>query len=228
MENPDVTERLRKIFPGKPVETVWNCYNQVFDHPETQKEHPLPKFRGTTLLTVSAFYPHKNFPVLVGAAEYLATHHPDSDFRFVLTLTPDAFPVPEKLKRHFIFTGKVKIEECPSLYRQADLMILPTLLECFSASWAEAMKTGVPILTSDLPFARGICGGAAVYFDPLSPEDVAGKIFDLSGDPARRAVLAERGKERLRLFDTPETRTEKYIALVKSIAESVRAKKATG
>ena len=68
------------------------------------------------------------------------------------------------------------VENCPKLYNQADAMFLPTLLETFSASYPEAMKMERPILTSDLDFAKDICGDAALYFNPLDSYDIANKI----------------------------------------------------
>ena len=53
-------------------------------------------------------------------------------------------------------------------------MILPTLLESFSATYIEAMFHGKTILTSDLDFARDVCGEAAFYFDPLNPQSIGG------------------------------------------------------
>ena len=56
-------------------------------------------------------------------------------------------------------------------------MFLPTFLECFSASYAEAMLMKKPIITSNLGFAQNVCKDAAVYFDPCNPEDIIDKIF---------------------------------------------------
>ncbi len=159
--------------------------------------HPLPPFDGVTLLTVSADYPHKNLGIIPRIAEYLRRKYPGFKFRFVVTLAPEVFgctaaTIPEWL----LPVGRVDIRECPSLYEQCDIMFLPTLLECFSASYAEAMKMGCPILTSDLSFARNLCGSAAEYFDPLSPESAGEAVYRLTNDPLRRSELVEAGKVR--------------------------------
>ena len=177
--------------------------------------HPLPPFDGVTLLTVSEDYPHKNLGIIPRAAEYLRRRHPDFRFRFVVTLEPEALGfananVPDWL----LPIGKVSIGECPSLYEQCDFMFLPTLLECFSASYAEAMKMRRPILTSDLSFARGLCGDAAEYFAPLSPEDVGETIYRLANAPERRRALAESGACRGRAFPDAATRTASYMRIL--------------
>ena len=112
------------------------------------------------------------------------------------------------------FLGKVKIEDCPSLYNNCDFMFLPTLLECFSASYCEAMKMELPILTSDLDFARGICDKAAVYFDPTSVESIAECFINLSSDLNKQNDLVINGKNRLLSLDNFSQRAKKYIKIL--------------
>src|SRR5690606_31883324 len=106
--------------------------------------------------------------------------------------------------------------ECPSLYRQSDFMFLPTLLECFTATYPEAMCMDTPILTSDLPFARSICGSAAEYFNPLSPKDIGDKIFNLSHDTVKVEELIKMGRKQLLLFDNSKQRADKYLKIITS------------
>lgn len=94
-------------------------------------------------------------------------------------------------------------------------MFLPTLLECFSASYAESMRMDVHILISDLPFARGLCGNAAEYCDPLSPQSIVDKIIKLQ-DIKRKAELIELGHKLLKEFNTVKDRADKYIQIIQS------------
>lgn len=96
-------------------------------------------------------------------------------------------------------------------------MFHPSLLECFSAAYPEAMKMNVPILASDLSFARGICGDAACYFDPTSPESAGEAIYRLGEDEELRKRLITAGKEKLKQFDTAESRADKYLEILNSL-----------
>ncbi len=175
----------------------------------------LPDFDGTTLLTISANYSHKNLEIIPKVIKYLKRKYEDFKFRFVLTLEPDALNLGvNSIQENIEFIGRVDIKECPGLYKQSDFMFLPTLLECFSASYPEAMKMKVPILTSDLPFARSICGEAAEYFNPLSAESIGDKIYNLSKDKERQQELKSNGRNQLTKFDTFDTRARKYIEIV--------------
>ena len=224
-ENPYISERLSALLPDKRVYTVTNYYNQAYDHPEQWRRRELPPFEGTTLLTVTAMYPHKNLPMAIDVARVLRRDHPEFAFRFVMTIDRAEFPpFEEELARHFVFTGRVDITECPSLYEQADVMFQPTLLECFSATYPEAMKMQRPIVTTDIEFARGLCGAAARYYSPLSAEDAARAIYEVATDATLRRRLVEAGREQLGRFDTYAERARKLIGIVEQEAARWRGR----
>lgn len=214
-ETEDVSARLKKMLPGHRIYTVSNAYNQVFDEPQEQEELPLPPFDGVTLLTVSAAYRHKNLGLIVRTAEWLKKNSPDFRFRFVLTVEPEKLGFSrENVPPELLLTGRVNVAACPSLYRQSDFMFLPTMLECFSASYPEAFRMEKPVLTSDLPFARGLCGDAAEYFNPLSAEEAGRLILRVSADEKRKKELAEKGRKRLSLFLSAEQRADRYLEIL--------------
>lgn len=219
-ENEYISQLLRNKWRGYRISTVTNYYNQIFDSPEKWMPCNLPEFNGTTILTISANYPHKNLGISVEMAKVLRHKHPEFNFRFVFTTSPDIFPLPEELKKHFLFTGKVDIAQCPSLYQQADIAFQPTLLECFTATYPEAMRMKVPLLTTDLEFARGLCGNAAAYYSPLDAEAAADAIFKISNDKEMRNRLIENGTHQLEEFDTFETRADKIISLCEQIVNN--------
>ena len=221
VESGDARERLRRVFPEKRIEVVGNTYHQVFDVPERQREFVLPPFDGVTLLTLSADYPHKNLRIIPEVARYLEAEHPDFRFRFAVSLTSEALGIPPGEAPEWLLPlGTVPIGRCPSLYRQSTMMFLPTLIECFTASYPEAMRMDVPIVTTDLSFAHGICGEAAEYFAPTDPAAAGEAIYRVAADPELRARLVAAGREKLRSFDDSRTRARKFIRLIE---ESVAA-----
>jgi glycosyltransferase involved in cell wall biosynthesis len=223
-ENPLITERLQKLFPHKRMMTVTNNANQIFQKPEMWDNNiSIPLFDGITLLTVCANYPHKNLPIIIPTCKYLEERHPNFRFRFVLTVREeDLKGLDERARRHIVFLGPVKIDQVPHLYEQADIMLLPTLLECFSASYAEAMVMKKPILTTNLEFARGVCGQSALYYDATSPEALGEGIVRLATSRELCSQLVENGTNQLALFDTYEQRAEKLIQTVESLAKEFK------
>jgi glycosyltransferase involved in cell wall biosynthesis len=63
-------------------------------------------------------------------------------------------------------------DELIALYRSVDACIFPSICESFGHPLVEAMAMRKPLICSDLPFAREICGDYAVYVDPQRPEDL--------------------------------------------------------
>lgn len=217
-ENKLITERISSLLKCRKAYTVTNYYNQVFDRSDIQRYHKLPDFNGITLLTVSSSYPHKNLEISVGIAEILHKKHPEINLRFVFTINESQFvPVPSYLKNYFLFIGKVDISECPSIYEQCTFAFQPTLLECFTATYPEAMRAGKPIITTDLEFAHGLCGNAAIYYDALSAEDACNKILELYQNRQLQKKLVENGKQSLQKFDSYSERTNKILALCKEV-----------
>lgn len=210
-ENSDVTRGVKLMFKTEAVSTVTNYYNPVFDNPLLwNRAIRLPAFDGTTLLTIAANYPHKNLDIIREVCRWLNEKYKGFKYRFVITIDQaDASSLsscPEVL-----CIGKVTIDQCPFLYEQSDLMFLPTLLECFSASYPEAMRMRKPIMTSDLGFAKGLCGEAAIYFNPLNAEEIADKIYQLSNDDFLKSKLVAKGIRQLKEFDDNLERMKLYM-----------------
>ena len=215
VQTDDVNQRVRQLLQTDQVHTVTNNHNGWYDHP---REHPprLPERQGDTFrfLTLTSYYPHKNLELIPKVIEAL----PDPlrpRVEFVLTLTEEQYRerIGSEIPAQVRLTGPVPPPECPALYRECDAMFLPTLAECFSASYPEAMKMEKPIVTTDLGFARSICQDAALYFEPCDARSAAGQVARLVENPALQVELKERGRRRLSAFDSPAQRAEKILSI---------------
>lgn len=217
-ENEFVSNRLRKTLKNKPVYTVTNYYNQIFDNSEKWTNNiNLQLFNGVTLLTIAANYAHKNMAIIVPTLLYLRHKYPEFKLRFVLTITKEELGVEcSNVKDSIVFLGKVPLSECPHLYQQCDIVFSSTLLECFSATYPEAMRMGKPIITTDLEVIRSLCGDAALYYDALSPESFGEAIYKLANDKDLQNKLINNGKQQLQEYDNYEERAQKLINIVES------------
>ncbi len=215
-ENSSISEGLREMLHGIDIYTVTGSCNQVYSRPESwDKSVVLPPFSGITILTIAANYPHKNLKIILQTIDYLREKYPSFDCRFVLSLKDDALgELTEEQRKHIVFVGALKISQCPFLYEQSDIMLLPSLMESFSACYPDAMVMKTPIITTDLSFARGTCGDAALYYEALSPDKLGDVIYLLANDPALRQRLVDAGVKRLEQFDDFHRRTEKLITIL--------------
>ena len=225
-ENGYISEMLPRLLGNVKVYTVTNYYNQIFDQPEKWKRsvHIDDDINETnkvmvTMLTVSSNASHKNLCIMVPVAKYLEQKYPDFQFRFVLTCEDSPFELPENMFKHFVFIGKVDVSECPNLYEQADIMFMPTLMECFTATYPEAMRMKVPIVTTDLEFARGLCGEAACYYSAIDPVAAAEAIHKVATDKKYARQLIENGQKQLLKYDNYEQRTKKLIDILEEISK---------
>ena len=181
------------------------------------------------LLVFTSYKPHKNLEIIPTVAARLKHERQAADVRFVFTL-PDARPWRHMLaaaKRlgvgeMMVNVGPVPAFAGPSLYAGCDALFMPTVLETFSAVYPEAMCMERPIITSDLDFARDICGDAACYYAPTDPEAAASAIASVLGDGSVAAALVAAGRERLPAFGSGEERFRSTLAAIVDVANSVR------
>ena len=64
----------------------------------------------------------------------------------------------------------------------------------FDFPMVESMRASIPLIVSDIPIHREICGDAALYFEMSNPENLAAQLKDLNQDPDLRKALIERAK----------------------------------
>lgn len=215
VQTDDVNQRVRKLLRTNLVFTVTNNYNGWYDlppiHPNRLPEKAENIFR---FLTPTSYYPHKNLELIQEIIEELPERL-RLRVEFVLTLTKAEYSdhISQKLLPQIHLIGSVPPPECPSLYTECDAMFMPTLAECFSASYPEAMKMGKPIITTDLGFARNICNKAALYFTACDARSAAIQIEHLVDDPTLRQELCKLGNQQLKVFDTPSERARKILEI---------------
>ena len=123
-------------------------------------------------------------PAWEGAA-WTVTHKDD----LALARQPDMAPWIE-------FLGALQAEQIQKAYGEGDVFVFPSLCESFGHPMVEAMVHGLPIVASDTPVNREICGEAANYFSPLSAEDAARQIARVAADDDLCAKLAAEGRRR--------------------------------
>jgi glycosyltransferase involved in cell wall biosynthesis len=156
------------------------------------------------LFYLARYYPHKGHELLLETFERYGDEL--SDTVVVISIAAEQHPNAARLldglkdlglEERIVNVGPLKQEELAGYYSACDCLVMPTRLESFSGTYLEAMHFGLPILTSGLDFAEEICGDAAVYFDPWSPEDLKNSILKVKNDPVLRKDLVEKGRARL-------------------------------
>jgi glycosyltransferase involved in cell wall biosynthesis len=87
-----------------------------------------------------------------------------------------------------------------ALYQAAGAMVQPSSYEGFGLPVVEAMASGCPVITSDIPTLREVVGTAAIL---MPPNDIAGfgrALAALARSPHQRRHLASAGIDRAKVF----------------------------
>ena len=222
VQTEDVRERVKKLLSKKSVFTVSNTISEHYLSPKkVAKKLPVKSKNQFRLLTLSAWYPHKNLSIIPKVLDVLIKKG-YKNVVFVVTLPKideAKLHLVDKYEGQLINIGPIKVEEGASLYKECDAMFLPTLLECFSASYAEAMQLRKPIITSDMGFAHTVCKKAAVYINPLDAKDIASKIITLYESKELQQDLQNKGIQRLEMFGSSQDRAKRYIEICEGLVK---------
>jgi glycosyltransferase involved in cell wall biosynthesis len=112
--------------------------------------------------------------------------------------------------------GSVPYHLLQHVLRACDIYVSPAYAETFAHPLVEAMACGLPVVASDLPVHREICGDAAVYFPRFSPQVLADRVVQLEKSFALRKKLSERALERSHGFSW-RAHVDQVIALAHSL-----------
>jgi glycosyltransferase involved in cell wall biosynthesis len=110
-------------------------------------------------------------------------------------------------------------EDVIELYRNAVCLLFPTFYEGFGLPPLEAMAYGCPVVTSDIPVMREVCGDAALYCNPNEPGDIADKVRMLAESSEMREQLRRRGLRRAAQFSWERCARETFEVLHRVITE---------
>lgn len=157
-------------------------------------------------LYISVYYPHKDPLTLVQAIGKLresgmnaATRitMKDEDFMHWSSGPADLKKLRAPENRDFLTLGHVPHQEIDDELKRHDVLVSTSLAETFGFPLVESMAAGIPVIATDVPIHREICGDAALYFAPGDPVDLAKQLMTLDNEPDLRATLVQRGHTRV-------------------------------
>ena len=159
------------------------------------------------ILFVGTIEPRKNLPALFAAYERVVQGNPDAPPLVLAGKTDDRSPaILADAAARPLLTGRLKQpgyvgdDERYALYREASMLVLPSLDEGFGMTALEAMHVGVPVIASDRGALPDLIGDAGVLVDPGKPDDLAAAIAGMLRDPVKRAWHVAAGRDRASRF----------------------------
>lgn len=106
-----------------------------------------------------------------------------------------------------------------TLYRSAQVFVLPSKYEGFGLPVLEAMAFGCACAVSNASSVPEVGGDAVAYFDPASPDEIAEAVRTLLEDTATRRALESAGRVRAATF-TWERSARAHLAVYESCSRS--------
>jgi glycosyltransferase involved in cell wall biosynthesis len=184
------------------------------------------------LLFVSHYNYYRNFETLISALPKLRNACGGRPVKLLLTCELKAGKNPgsyqpesaAKLMKQLgvsdmvIELGSVPYRQLHRLYRRADIYVTPAYTETFAHPLVEAMDSDLPIVASDLPVHREICGDAAAYFPRFSADALAEAVMQIAASREKALKMAAAGRERAKTFSW-KTHVERIIAVCRKLVK---------
>jgi len=225
VQTKTAANRLMKYYGQKLniriVPNAVTLINRKEEIPYKFKKEPV----GLKLLCLSRYYPQKNLEILIDIA--VLAKEKQIPVCFIITIEESQHPGAARLLQciknknltdYIVNAGKIPRSQVPSLYHQTDGLILPTLLESFSGTYADAMFYNKPVFTSDMDFAREICGDAAYYFNPKDPSQILEIILSAFNDTASMKDKIASGRLRSQQYKDWKTVAKSYMEILQELA----------
>jgi glycosyltransferase involved in cell wall biosynthesis len=156
------------------------------------------------LLCVGRLEPRKNYPALLESYSRIKNkNYPlviagQKDFGFEkIFLQIDQLALRGKV----IFIEDADDMELASLYRNTLLFIYPSHAEGFGMPVAEAMASGVPVITSANTSLHEIAGSAAITIDPSNVQELTDVMNDLINSREKRERCVADGLSHVNQFN---------------------------
>lgn len=151
------------------------------------------------VLAVSSLDPRKNFSSLISAFQGI-----NGCRLYIVGSHNRVFTTGDVLSQQLPsvkFLGRVTDDELIRLYNQASCFVFPSVYEGFGLPPIEAMHCGCPVLVSDIPVLREVCGDAAVYFNPYDIDSIHNAINRFVEKQTEfRATMQAKGYENAKRF----------------------------
>jgi glycosyltransferase involved in cell wall biosynthesis len=170
------------------------------------------------LLFVSHYNYYRNFETLFRALSILSSRLKGKKVKLFLTCRLNSGENPGTYRaesaaslandlggtQNIVELGAIPYRSLHHLYRACHIYVSPAYAESFAHPLIESMSSGLPVVASDLPVHREICGDAGIYFPRFSPDALAERVLQIQESAELAETLSHNGLRRARDFSWSE------------------------
>lgn len=175
---------------------------------ETEKNQVRQKFSGgdSYFVFVGSLHPRKNVARLLMAFD---TFRKQTKEKIKLLVVGDRMFNTSQIetvysdlthKDDVVFTGRLSREDLTQVTAAALSLVFVPCFEGFGIPIVEAMKCGVPVITSNVTSMPEVAGNAALLADPYSVLSISNAMTKIAENPSLRNELSAKGLERANFF----------------------------
>jgi glycosyltransferase involved in cell wall biosynthesis len=199
-------DAVRRAY-GVPDEQLFVCYKSVEASAYVTAQQTGPTApRSPVVMFVAGNMQRKGMATLVRAAPWVIAEQPEVEFRVVGRDAHEsemrALCARQGVSEHFNFMGWQPHDKLASLYAEANVFVMPSLMEAFGVVFLEAMAAGVPVIGSNVggitELIRDEENGLLARVDDA--EHLAQQINRLLGDSALSRRLIAGGHNTAQQF----------------------------
>lgn len=181
--------------PDHNVKVIGEAPSPVFRRLEQPKRISRLRGRipeeGRRVLYVGGFGPHKNLTRLLEVFAMLTARDELADASLILVgeyqseVFYSAYTelrqqiVALGIEHRVVFTGYLPDEDLVILLNQADVLVLPSLLEGFGLPAVEAAACGCPVVATKSSPLPDLLGEGGLYFDPLNSHELEAALIQV-------------------------------------------------
>jgi glycosyltransferase involved in cell wall biosynthesis len=200
---------------------VHNGINNEFFYPKQNGPRP----ENSLIVTNSADTPLKGLNFLLEAVAEIRKKQP-------IKLTVIGQPKKDGIIENLVaklgvrdivhFTGRIENEEFADYYAQSTIAVVPSLYEGFGIPAAEAMASGVPLISTSGGALPEVVGDAGMIVPPADAKALAGAITYLLNAPDERKKYAQAGLHRVNAVFSWKKAAEEVVEVYREAMNGYR------
>ena len=191
------------------IEVIYQNCDEIFNqnYPDSQKVQIRNKYQlpQNYILSVGTLEKRKNHLSLLKALKKIS----NPKLQLILVgKKGDAFPQIREfidqsgLAQQVTILDEIDFLDLPLIYQMADLFVYPSFYEGFGIPVLEALRSRVPVLTSNISSLPEVAGDACMLVDPSDIDAMAQAITNGLEDTHLRGKLLDNSIEQIKQFDS--------------------------